>query len=71
MPKPVLVILDPLYSYQGSDAAAGNIYEVAPVLNAVSEVTVPADVSLIIANHFNKVGARTLSLASITQAGGP
>jgi len=68
--KPVLIILDPLYAYHGAAANAGNIHEVTPILTKMSEATVAADVSLIVANHFNKAGAKTLSLASITQAGG-
>jgi hypothetical protein len=65
----VKVTLDPLYSYHGSQANAGNLHEVAEILNALSEPVMNAGASLKVVNHFNKQGADRLSLASITQAG--
>ena len=68
-PKPVLVIVDPLYAYHGSKANAGNLHEVADVLDAVGCPAEQADVSLIIVNHFTKAAREELSLSSITWAG--
>lgn len=67
---PALVIIDPLYAYHGADREASNIHQAAEVLNAASDRTQSAGASLMIVNHFNKTGAKNLSLSSITQAGG-
>lgn len=67
---PVLVQVDPLYAYHGSEKAAGNVHEAAEVLTAMSQRTQAAGASLQVVNHFTKAGAKVLSLASITQAGG-
>ncbi len=67
--KPVLVILDPLYAYQGSAVNAANLHEAAEVLTALSGPTQAAGASLVVVNHFTKAGKSDLSLGSITQAG--
>ena len=61
--------MDPLYAYHGSVANAGNLHETTEILNALSNQTLPAGVALMVVNHFNKTGAKTLDLSSITQAG--
>ena len=68
--KPVLVIIDPLYSYFGGDAEASNVYSAAEVLQALSGPTVAADCALVVVNHTRKVAdAHWPSLTDITQAG--
>jgi hypothetical protein len=67
--EPVLVQLDPLYAYHGSEKAAGNVYEATEILTALSSRTSAAGACLQVVNHFNKASAGKLSLASITQAG--
>jgi hypothetical protein len=67
---PVLIIVDPLYTYHGGSANAGNVHEASEVLTAISMPTVQAGIALVVVNHFNKYGAQTLELSSITQAGG-
>lgn len=66
---PVLVVVDPFYTYQGGQKAAGNVYENAEVYNALSGKTQEAGSSLVVVNHFTKSGAKELSLSSVTQAG--
>jgi len=68
--KPVLVIIDPLYSYFGQDAEASNVYSAAGVLQALSAPVQSAGAALVVANHTRKIAdAKWPSLTDITQAG--
>lgn len=66
-----LVIIDPLYTYYGSErgSSAGNVYDAGELLSSVSALTVEHGTALKVVSHFNRSGADTLSLSSITQAG--
>jgi len=66
---PALVILDPFYMYHGGQVDAGDVYQAAPILRALSSQSTEAESALIVCNHFNKEHAHVLDLASITQAG--
>jgi RecA-family ATPase len=48
---PVLVEIDPLYPYVGSNTEAGNMFAVGDQLHAVSEICNEANVSLIVSHH--------------------
>jgi hypothetical protein len=48
---PVLVEIDPLYPYVGSNTEAGNVFAVGEQLHAVSEICNEANVSLIVSHH--------------------
>jgi hypothetical protein len=67
---PVLVVLDPLYTFMPSGEAdqAGNLFKMGPLYAKAREVV--GDRALITVTHFNKAGRDTLELSSITQAGG-
>lgn len=67
--KPMLVQVDPLYSYHGAEKNAANLHESSQVLTALSGPATEANAALQVINHFNKGGEKSLSLSSITQAG--
>jgi hypothetical protein len=65
---PMLVILDPLYTYMGSNVESGDLFSMGPVYAQLRDIV--GDRSLVICVHFNKPGKDKLELSSITQAGG-
>ncbi len=66
--EPVLMILDPWYSYHGTTTKASDLHQEGALLNLVSAPCVAVDCSLQVVNHFNQTGTGT-SLKRITQAG--
>ncbi len=65
---PALVIIDPLYTYMGSDGESSDVFAMGPIYAHARDVV--GDRALIICVHFNKAGRDNLELTSITQAGG-
>ena len=66
----VLFILDPMYTYHGSDVDPSNVHAVGPMLNEVWQPCRDRNVSLVIVNHTTKAAAKgEPSLTDITQAG--
>lgn len=66
--NPVLVVLDPLYTFVGGNVDAANVFGMGPVYARARDSV--GDRALVIVTHFNKSGRDTLELNSITQAGG-
>lgn len=66
--RPGLVIIDPYYSFHGSEADARNLHDEASVLNAASAPIVEAGAVLDIVHHFNRNDGT--GLKRITMAGG-
>ncbi len=67
--RPVLVIIDPWYSYHGTRTNSSVLHEEGALLASVSSPCMAAGATLLIGNHFNKTGGGT-GLARITQTGG-
>lgn len=66
-----LVVIDPYYSYQGSDGGhAGNVMVMGQKLAQLNSLVSERGIALMVVNHFTKAGAGSLNLSSITQAGG-
>lgn len=66
--RPALVVVDPFYAFHGASANAGNVYETAPILQALSEPCSRAGVALQVVFHFRK-DVKEHDLTNITQAG--
>lgn len=67
--RPALVIVDPLYCYQGGSVDAGNLHAAAEVLVAMSGPCTKAGAALVVVNHLAKAAGASLRLTGITQAG--
>jgi hypothetical protein len=52
--KPVLLVIDPLYTYYGDGSGAGNVFDAGRILNTVSNLCRPRGVALQIVNHTKK-----------------
>lgn len=65
--QPALIQLDPLLFYMGADIDAGNVFSTGPALAALRDAATGR--AMQICHHFNKSGARELSLSSLTQSG--
>lgn len=67
----VLVVIDPLYTYMGADAEAGNVFSMGPRLNGLSDISVEAGAQLQICHHMTKLGTRggCPTLTELTQSG--
>jgi hypothetical protein len=66
--QPVLVILDPLYTYHPSGIEAQNLYERGRMLGDLSHL-VGYDASLLVVDHYRKTGGANLDLDEIGQSG--
>jgi hypothetical protein len=66
--QPVLVILDPLYTYHPAGVEAQNLYERGRMLGELSR-SVGHDSALTVVDHYRKTGAGTLDLDEIGQSG--
>ncbi len=67
--RPALVILDPWYSYHGTETNSSSLHEEGALLVSVSSPCIAAGATLLIGNPFNKTGSGT-GLTRITQTGG-
>ena len=67
--KPVLIIIDPLYTYVGAGTEAGSVFDMGEILSAASNVTSKAGVALKIGHHMRKSATEHPTLQDITQAG--
>jgi hypothetical protein len=67
--EPVLVHIDPLYSYHPEKVNASNLFEEGAMLANLSSMCLANDASCILTTHFNKTGSGA-GLDRLTQAGG-